>query len=81
MSLGHEYGLVLIGLAGPMEVVNISLSLSLSCGTRTRSLFGFSWWPMFSANRPRPHNRFVLKGLCWLYGRSEFLLLWQDIWL
>ncbi len=28
MSLGHEHGLVLIGLAGPMDVVNISLSLS-----------------------------------------------------
>ncbi len=28
MSLGHEYGLVLIGLAGPMDVVNLSLSLS-----------------------------------------------------
>ncbi len=31
MSLGHEHGLVLIGLAGPMDVVNLSLSLSLSC--------------------------------------------------
>ncbi len=30
MSLGHEHGLVLIGLAGPMDVVNPSLSLSLS---------------------------------------------------
>ncbi len=30
MSLGHEHGLVLIGLAGPMDVVNLSLSLSLS---------------------------------------------------
>ncbi len=29
MSLGHEHGLVLIGLAGPMDVVNLSLSL---CG-------------------------------------------------
>ncbi len=28
MSLGHEHGLVLIGLAGPMDVVNLSLSLS-----------------------------------------------------
>ncbi len=27
MSLGHEHGLVLIGLAGPMDVVNLSLSL------------------------------------------------------
>ncbi len=26
MSLGHEHGLVLIGLAGPMDVVNLSLS-------------------------------------------------------
>ncbi len=32
MSLGHEHGLVLIGLAGPMDVVNLSLSLSLSLG-------------------------------------------------
>ncbi len=30
MSLGHEHGLVLIGLAGPMDVVNLSLSLFLS---------------------------------------------------
>ncbi len=30
MSLGHEHGLVLIGLAGPMDAVNLSLSLSLS---------------------------------------------------
>ena len=22
--------------------------------------------------RPRQHDRFVLIGLCWLYGRSEF---------
>ncbi len=28
MSLGHEHGLVLIGLAGPMDVVNLSPSLS-----------------------------------------------------
>ncbi len=27
MSLGHEHGLVLIGLADPMDVVNLSLSL------------------------------------------------------
>ncbi len=27
MSLGREHGLVLIGLAGPMDVVNLSLSL------------------------------------------------------
>ncbi len=27
MSLGHEHGFVLIGLAGPMDVMNISLSL------------------------------------------------------
>ncbi len=26
MSLGHEHGLVLIGLVGPMDVVNLSLS-------------------------------------------------------
>ncbi len=25
MSLGHEHGFVLIGLAGPMDVVNLSL--------------------------------------------------------
>ncbi len=31
MSLGHEHGLVLIGLAGPMDVVNISLSVTLRC--------------------------------------------------
>ncbi len=44
MSLGHEHGLVLIGLAVPMDVatyfthlsaalwvVNLSLSLSLTC--------------------------------------------------
>ncbi len=30
MSLGNEHGFVLIGLAGPMDVVNLSLSLSLS---------------------------------------------------
>ncbi len=36
MSLGHERGLVLIGLAGPMDVVNLSLSLSLW------------WWSMKS---------------------------------
>ncbi len=30
MSLGHEHGLVLIGLAGPMDVVDFSLSLSYS---------------------------------------------------
>ncbi len=29
MSLGHKHGLVLIGPAGPMDVVNLSLSLSL----------------------------------------------------
>ncbi len=30
MSLGHEHGFVLIGLAGPMDVVNLSLSEALS---------------------------------------------------
>ncbi len=32
--------------------------------------------------RPRQHDRFVLIGLCWLYGRSEFLLLllWTLRW-
>ncbi len=34
MSLGHEHGLVLIGLAGSMDVVNLSLSLSLSLELR-----------------------------------------------
>ncbi len=29
MSLANEHALVLIGLAGPMDVVNLSLSLSL----------------------------------------------------
>ncbi len=31
MSLGHEHGLVLIGLAGPMDVVNLSLCNSRNC--------------------------------------------------
>ncbi len=31
MSLGHEHGFVLVGLAGPMDVVNLSLSLGPSC--------------------------------------------------
>ncbi len=56
MSLGHEPGFVLIGLAGPMDVVNLSLSLSV---------------------RPRQHDRFVLIGLCWLYGHSEFQYLFH----
>ncbi len=30
MSLAHEHGFVLIGLAGPMDVVDLSLSLSLT---------------------------------------------------
>ncbi len=30
MSLGHEHGFVFISLAGPMDVVNLSLSLSSS---------------------------------------------------
>ncbi len=54
-----------------MDVVNLSLSLSLSlCGTTTRSLFVLLFWPL--SMRPRQHDRFVLIGLCWLYGRSEF---------
>ncbi len=28
MGLGHEHGFILMGLAGPMDVVNLSLSLS-----------------------------------------------------
>ena len=28
------------------------------------------YWPL--SMRPRQHDRFVLLGLCWLYGRSEF---------
>ncbi len=35
MSLGHEHGLVLIGLAGLMDVKNLSLSLSLSLSSAT----------------------------------------------
>ncbi len=35
MSLGHEHGFVLIGLTGPMDVVNPSLSLSLSLRWQT----------------------------------------------
>ncbi len=27
-------------------------------------------WPL--SMRPRQHDRFVLIGLCWLYGRSDF---------
>ncbi len=43
MSLGHEHGFVLIGLAGPMDVVNLSLSLKELCkaqpvATKTRML-------------------------------------------
>ncbi len=36
----------------------------------TRSLFVLLCWTL--SMRPRQHDRFVLKGLCWLYGRSEF---------
>ncbi len=42
----------------------------LSCGTRTRNLFVLLCWPL--SMRPRRYDRFVLIGLCWLYGRSEF---------
>ena len=28
------------------------------------------YWPL--SMRPGQHDRFVLIGLCWLYGRSEF---------
>ncbi len=38
MSLGHEHGLALIGLAGPMDVVNLSLSLSKHRTTRLKQL-------------------------------------------
>ncbi len=43
---------------------------NLSCGTTTRSLFVLLYWPL--SMRPRQHDRFVLIGLCWLYGRSKF---------
>ncbi len=35
-----------------------------------RSLFVLLSWPL--SMRPRQHDRFVLIGLCWLYGRTEF---------
>ncbi len=35
-----------------------------------KSLFVLLYWPL--SMRPRQHDRFVLIGLCWLYGRSEF---------
>ncbi len=40
MSLGHEHGLVLIGLAGPMDVVSVSLSLSPFWYTSWGLLYG-----------------------------------------
>ncbi len=33
-------------------------------------MFVLLYWPL--SVRPRQHDRFVLIGLCWLYGRSEF---------
>ncbi len=43
MSLGHEHGFVLIGLAGPMDVVNLSLSLSLSPQQNNRDVLAATW--------------------------------------
>ncbi len=40
-----------------------------SCGTRTRNLFVLLCWPL--SMRSRQHDRFVLVGVCWLYGSSE----------
>ncbi len=41
-----------------------------SCGTRHPSRFVLLCWPL--SKMLRQHDRFVLIGLCWLYGRSEF---------
>ncbi len=47
-----------------------SLRSHMACGTRTRSPFVLVCWPL--SMRLRQHDRFVLIGLCWLYGRSDF---------
>ncbi len=44
--------------------------IALSCGTRTRSLLVLLYWPL--SKRPRPHEGFILIGICWLYGLGEF---------
>ncbi len=41
MSLGHEHGFVLIGLAGPMDVVHLSPSLSLKGLLVSKSCYSF----------------------------------------
>ncbi len=46
MSLGHEHGLVLIGLAGPMYVVNLSLPLSLSPAMIVQECPLIKRWPV-----------------------------------
>ncbi len=40
MSLGHEHGFVLIGFAGPMDALNLSLSLSLYIHSASNGLWG-----------------------------------------
>ncbi len=42
-------------------------SFETQCHISYGSLFVLLYWPL--SMRPRRHDRFVLIGLCWLYGR------------
>ncbi len=42
----------------------------LFISTRTRRLFVLLYWPL--SERAKNHDRFVLIGVCWQYGRSDF---------
>ncbi len=55
MSPGHKHGFVLIGLVGPMDVVNLSLSISLSLSLSLSVMFE----PLYT-ERPSSEEEFTI---------------------
>ncbi len=77
--------MVNLSLSLHMDVMNFHILLDVVCLTKGLmkltfvnvaqgggggSMFVLLYWPLLM--EPRQHDRFVLIGLCWLYGRSEF---------
>ncbi len=67
MSLGHEHGLVLIGLAGPMDAVNLSLSLILCYCSEVGSVLGTT----AALQSMEPNAAEVLGNSAWCPGAHQ----------
>ncbi len=64
-------GLTITSIALHTETFRmLRMPCCLPCGTRTRSLCVLLYWTL--SRRPRHHDRFLLIGLCWLWGCCEF---------